>query len=107
MGAHNHADLVLLEEFVHDVRAVAHNVVSLGGVPDRVLLHSNDFIAGCGVGPHYVHAHLLDSVSDAAKSHAQRSLNLVNVLQFDDGVTDATMDTQDTILGHFVLNDGT
>ncbi len=44
MRADDHADLVLLEEFVDDVGAVAHDVIGFLGVTNRVRLHSQDFI---------------------------------------------------------------
>ena len=107
MGSHNHADLVLLKELVDDVRPVHHDVVVALWVADRVLLHAKNFIRQCRITPHDIHAHLLYLISDAAKLDAERPLNLVDVLKLHNRVTDSSVDAQDTILGHFVGNDGT
>jgi len=40
MRAHNHADLVLLQELVNDIGSIAHDVVRFVGVADRVCLHA-------------------------------------------------------------------
>ena len=40
MRADDHADLVLLEEFVDDVGAIAHDVIRFLRIADRVSLHS-------------------------------------------------------------------
>ena len=40
MGTHEHANLVLLEEFVNDIRSVAHDVVLSLWVTHGVSLHA-------------------------------------------------------------------
>ena len=76
-------------------------------IANRVLLHAKDFIRLRRIAPHDIHAHLLDLVGDAAKLDTERPLNLVDVLELHNRVTDSTVDAQDAILGHFVGNDGT
>ena len=44
MRANDHANLVLFEELVNNVGAVAHDIVLLLGVADSVFLHARDFI---------------------------------------------------------------
>ena len=66
MRSHNHADLVLLKEFVDDVRPVHHDVVVALRVADRVLLHAKNFIRLRRIAPHDIHAHLLYLISYAA-----------------------------------------
>ena len=84
MRAHDHADLILFEELVDDVGTVAHDIVLLLRIADRILLHTEDFIGGSGVAPQNVHTHLLHCVGNIAQSDAQGSLNFVNVLKLDD-----------------------
>ena len=84
MRAHDHADLILFEELVDDVGTVAHDIVLLLRIADRILLHTEDFIGGSGIAPQNVHTHLLHCVGNVAQSDAQGSLNLVNVLKLDD-----------------------
>lgn len=84
MRAHDHADLILFEELVDDVGTVAHDIVLLLRIADRILLHTEDFIGGSGVAPQNVHTHLLHCVGNVAQSDAQGSLNFVNVLKLDD-----------------------
>ena len=84
MRAHDHADLILFEELVDDVGTVAHDIVLLLRIADRILLHTEDFIGGSGVAPQNVHTHLLHCVGNVAQSDAQGSLNLVNVFKLDD-----------------------
>jgi len=81
VAPHNHTDLILLEEFVDNVRSVRHDVILLLRVAHRVGLHALDFIGRSRVTPHDVHAHLLDCVRDCAQGDPQRSLYLVNVLE--------------------------
>ena len=76
-------------------------------IADRVLLHAKDFIRLRRIAPHDIHAHLLYLISNAAKLDAKRPLNLVDVLELHNRVTDSSVDAQDTVLGHFVGNDGT
>ena len=45
MRAHDHADLILFEELVDDVGTVAHNIVLLLRIADRILLHAKDSYA--------------------------------------------------------------
>ena len=94
--------MVLLQELVDYVRPVAHYIVLLLGVADGVRDHAEDFVGGSGVGPHYVHAHLLDCIRDVAQVHPQRPLDLIDVLKFDNRVANTTMDAQDSILGHLI-----
>ena len=75
-------------------------------IANRVLLHAKDFIRLRRIAPHDIHAHLLDLVGDAAKLDTERPLNLVDVLELHNRVTDSTVDAQDAILGHFVGDDG-
>ena len=84
MRAHDHADLILFEELVDDVGTVAHDIVLLLRIANRILLHTEDFIGGSGVAPQNVHTHLLHCVGNVAQSDAQGSLNFVNVLKLDD-----------------------
>lgn len=107
MGAHYHTNLVLLEELVDDVGPVAHNVVLLLRVTNRVRLHAEDFVGGCWVTPHQIHAHLLHCVRDVAEVHSKGPLDLVNVFKLDNGVADTTMDAKDTVLGRLVRDEGT
>ena len=67
VASHDHADLVLLEEFVHDVRAVGHYIILLLWITHSVSLHALNFIGSGRVTPHDVHAHLLDSVRDGSQ----------------------------------------
>ena len=76
-------------------------------IANRVLLHAKDFIRLRRIAPHDIHAHLLDLVGDAAKLDTERPLNLVDVLELHNRVTDASVDAQDAVLGHFVGDDGT
>ena len=84
MAAHDHADLVLLEEFVDDVRAVGHYIILLLWITHHIRLHALNLIGSRRVTPHYVHAHLLHSVCDSSQSDSERSLYLINVLQLHD-----------------------
>ena len=84
MRAHDHADLILFEELVDDVGTVAHDIVLLLRIANRILLPTEDFIGGSWVAPQNVHTHLLHCVGNVAQSDAQGSLNLVNVLKLDD-----------------------
>ena len=84
MRAHDHADLILFEELVDDVGTVAHDIVLLLRIADRILLHAKDFVGGSRITPQNVHTHLLHCVRNVAQSDAQGSLNLVNVLKLDD-----------------------
>ena len=68
MRSDDHADLVLLEELVDDVRSVAHDIVLLLWVTNRVFLHAKHFVRCSWITPEQIHAHLLDSISDVAKS---------------------------------------
>ena len=105
--AHNHRDLVLLEELINDIRAVAHNIVLFLRVARHVHLHAEDFIVGGRVTPHDVHAHLLHSVLDVAQCDPEWPLNLVNVFKPHDRVADAAMDAEDAILGLLVKDNCT
>ena len=84
MRTHYHTDLILLEELIHDVGAVAHDIVLLLRVANRVLLHAEHFVGGRGVAPENVHAHLLHCVRDVAQRDAQRPLDFVDVFKLDD-----------------------
>ena len=84
VAAHDHADLVLLEEFVDDVRAVGHYIILLLWITHHVRLHALNLIGSRRVTPHDVHAHLLHSVRDSPQRDSQRSLYLINVLQLHD-----------------------
>lgn len=76
-------------------------------VSDRILLHASDLVRCGRVTPQNVHRHLLNGVTDSPESDAQWPLDFVNVLKFNDRVTDSTMDAEDAILGHLISNDGT
>ena len=107
MRSDDHADLVLLEELVDDVRSVAHDIVLLLWVTNRILLHAKHFVGGSRITPEEIHAHLLNSISDVSKSDTKWSLNLVDILQLHNRVSNAAMHAQDPILSQLVLNDGT
>ena len=79
MTAHDHANLVVLEEFVNNVRPVRHNVILLLHVSHLICLHTLNLIRGGRVAPQDVHAHLLHSVCDAAQGDTKWPLNLVDV----------------------------
>ena len=97
--------MVLLQELVHDVRSVAHDIILALRVSYCVCLHTKHFIRGSWVTPKNVHAHLLDRVVDITKVDAQGPLNHVDVLQLDDGVANASMDAQDSVLSRLILDD--
>jgi len=84
MGAHNHSDLVLLEELIDDIGTVAHNVILFLWVANGVDLHAEDFIIGSRVTPKDIHAHLLDCIRDVAKVDAQGPLNLIDIFEAHD-----------------------
>ena len=107
MRANDHANMVLLEEPVDDIRTVAHNVVDSGGIANGILLHAENFVRNSWITPKNVHAHLLHCVCDVAKSDAQGSLNLVDVLKLDDRVANTSMDTKYAILCQLISYDGT
>lgn len=98
MGPNNHADLVCLQEFIHDIWSVCHYVILTLRVPNCVRLHAQDVVGGRWITPHDVHAHLLDCVSDASEGDAERPLNLIDVLKLNYRVSNSTMDAQDAIL---------
>lgn len=106
MAPHNHTDLVLFEEFVDDVRPVRHNVILLLWVAHHVSLHALNFIGRGRVTPHDVHAHLLDCVRDSAQGDPKRPLDLVNIFQLGNRITDSTVNAQDSVLV-FLLKKGT
>ena len=105
MRANDHANLVLLEEPVDDIRTVAHDVVDSGGIANGILLHAENFVRDSWITPKNIHAHLLNSVCDAAQVDSQRSLNLIDVVELGNRVTNSTVRAQDTILSQFILND--
>lgn len=105
MRAHDHADLILFEELVDDVGTVAHDIVLLLRIADRILLHAKDFVGGSGVAPQNIHTHLLHCVRNVAQSDAQGPLNLVDVLKLDNRVANTAMDAKDAILGQLVSDD--
>lgn len=79
MGANNHANLILLEESIDNIRSVAHDVIDSCGVTNCILLHAEYLIRGCGVTPQDIHTHLLNCVSDVAQVNPKRSLNFINI----------------------------
>ena len=105
MRAHDHADLILFEELVDDVGTVAHDIVLLLRIADRILLHAKDFVGCGGVAPQNIHTHLLHCVRNVAQSDAQGPLNLVDVLKLDNRVANTAMDAKDAILGQLVSDD--
>ena len=82
MGAHDHANLILLEESVYNIWSVAHDVIHSSWITNRVLLHAQDFIRGSGITPQNIHAHLLNSVGNVAQIDSQGPLNFVNIFEF-------------------------
>ena len=84
MRSDYHADLVELQELVHDVRPVHHDVILILRVSNNILLHSWDFIRSCWIAPKDVHGHLLDSVRNASQVDTKWSLDLVNILKLND-----------------------
>ena len=98
MAPDDHADLILLQELVNYVRSVSHYVILLLRIPHCVRLHALNVIRCCRITPHDVHTHLLNRVSDGAERDPQWPLNLVNILQLDDRVANASMNTQYAIL---------
>ena len=105
MRAYDHANLVLLEEPVDDIGTVAHDVVDSGRIANSVLLHAKNLVRNGWITPKNVHAHLLNSVCDVAQVNSQRSLNLIDVVELGNRVTNSTVRAQDTILSQFILND--
>ena len=104
MGSNNHADVVLLQEFVDDIRAVRHDVVVLLRISDGVLLHTKVLISHGGIRPQDVHAHLLDGVCNASKVHFEWSLDLVDVLKLDNRVANSTVDAKNAVLRSLFAN---
>lgn len=104
MRTNNHSNLVLLEELVHDIRAVTHDVVLFLRVACHVNLHAKYFVAGGRITPHDIHAHLLDCILNVSQRYPEWPLNLVDILEPDDRIADATMDAKNAILSLLIKN---
>jgi len=78
----NHAQLVHLEEFLHLVWAVAHDVVLFCWVANSVRVHTKLLLAARGVGPQQVHSHLLHLLANTSEVNLERAADLLDVLKF-------------------------
>ena len=106
MGSDDHTTVVGGEELLNNVFAVHHDVALLQWVSLYICMHTSHVICWAWVTPEEVHSHLLHSVSDASKCDLEWSLDLLNVFNLVDTVTDSTVDTEDLVVGLLVIYHG-
>ena len=107
MRADYHAELIDLEELFNLIWSVAHDVVLLLGVSNKIWMHAKQILSLCGVTPKQVHRHLLHSVVDLTEIDLQWTTDLLNVFEFHDRGSEASIDAEDTVVSRLVADDGT
>ena len=106
VGPDDHADMVGGQELLYHVLAVHHDVALLVGVSQGVGVHACHVIIWAWVTPEKIHSHLLCCVIDVSKSNLEWPLDLLNILNLVDTVSNASMDTHDLVAALFVIDDG-